>query len=727
VGARFHLWLHNSSKPDKENKWNGWLRKNGEEPVIWEQRKNNTSVERLDFFLKSKGYYYADIKDTVILKKKKADVTYHIRTGWPYRINKVTYSISDTSIAQLVLADTLNTLIKSGMPLDEDIIRAELKRIETNLKNSGYFSFAEGYLDPHADTTNLNRKADLDIKIKPYIGRTDDNQIVEIPFPLYRIRSVKVNASLDMQNLMESTNRNKTVSDTLKQGEVSFIIPQHFPVKASTIRSAVFIFPDSLYRISNLNQTYQHLNGLRNFRQITPEFTELPGQKGLRERELDCMISLLPHPRQNYSIEMEGTNSDGNLGGGARFQYQNRSLFSHAEIFELQLRGLVEAVSKERRLQFKAKMEYEAEASITIPKFMLPFSSSRFTQKYNPKTTFSILYNYQQYPEYYVRTVFSTSFGYHWRGSDVTSHHVKPLDVNFVQLPEQYLSDDFKSKLLRYPYLRNSYQSHMVVSSSYTYVRDMRSVNRDAFFFRTNLETAGLLLDAVYRMSGQTKTPGKPYEMFGNDFSQFFRGDVDLRYYYTVNGNNRTVARLFAGVGFPYGNSKTTSTNESDGTTKTVSSMPFEKKYYAGGANSLRGWRLRSLGPGSYRDTVSLTSYPNNTGDIKLEANLEYRFHLVWQIEGALFMDAGNIWETHKDEDRPGANFNFNRFYRELALSGGLGFRFDLKYVILRADLGMKLREPAGSGRWAFTRKENGSVVGWNDFCLSIAIGYPFF
>jgi outer membrane protein assembly factor BamA len=215
--------------------------------------------------------------------------------------------------------------------------------------------------------------------------------------------------------------------------------------------------------------------------------------------------------------------------------------------------------------------------------------------------------------------------------------------------------------------------------------------------------------------------------MFHNEFSQFVKGDIDLRYHHTIDGNNRMVARIFAGVGWPYGNSKTTSAND-DGTLKTVVAMPFEKKYYVGGANSIRGWRLRSLGPGSYKDSVSFTAYPNNTGDVKLEANLEYRYKLVWLIEGALFMDAGNVWDSHKDDDRPGASFSFDRFYREIALSGGLGLRFDFKYVILRADLGMKLHDPAGSGRWAFTPKPySNKRVNWDDFCLSIAIGYPFF
>jgi len=729
VGIRFHLWLYNSSKLDKNNKWNEWLRKNGEEPVIWQQGLTNTSKEQLDLFLKRKGYYYADVTDTVVLKKKKAGVTYIIKTGWPYIINKVTYTISDTSIAKILLADTLNSLIKHKMLLDEDILKNENKRIETNLKNNGYYSFASDFIQPVVDTFNLNRKANLELVVRPHTERTEDNQVVEMPYPKYYIRSLTVNASLNMQNLMETNNLRKSAMDTLKHGELHFIIPQQFPVKASTIRNTIFIFPDSLYRISNVNQTHQHLNGLRNFKQINHEFSEFSGQTGLPVRELDCIISLLPLSRQNYSVELEGTNSEGNLGGGLRFQYQNKSLFGHAEIFNLKLRGLVEAVSKNQSQsvigKYAAKMEYEAEASINIPKFLLPFSFNRFAQRYNPQTAFSLSYNYQQYP-IYVRTVFNTSIGYNWRGSDVISHLVKPLDVNFVQLP--FIYDEFMKRLERFPYLKYSYQSHMVVSSSYTFVRDMRLLNKDNFFFfRTYFETAGLLLDAAYRLTNQTKQPGKSYTMFYNEFSQFIKGDIDLRYYYTINGNSRMVARIFTGVGWPYGNSKTTVTND-DGTPKTVIAMPFEKKYYVGGANSIRGWRLRSLGPGSYRDSVSLTAYPNNTGDIKLEANLEYRYKLVWVMEGALFMDAGNVWDSHKDEDRTGAEFNFNRFYRELALSGGLGLRFDFKYVILRADLGMKLRDPAGSGRWAFTPKYDGRKrVGWDDFCLSIAIGYPFF
>ena len=724
--GRFHLWLYNSAKPEKKNWWNEGLRKNGEPPVIWQQAKTIRTKQEFDLFLRSKGYYYADITDTVIFKNRKAKVIYNVESGWAYKINDISYVIPDTAIARIVLADTTHSIIKRGMLIDEETLRDEIQRIEINLRNKGYFSFSRDHITPQLDTFYRSMHANLYFLFRAHTEANADNHVVEMPYPQYVVRNVTVNASLNMQNLLETANLHRNVSDTLRQGEVNFIMPPDFPVNANTINRAIFIHQGSLFRISDVNSTYQHLNGLRNFQQITSEFNEVQGQSGMQTRELDCMLNLLPFTRMRIDYEMQGTNSEGNFGGGLRLNYQNRSLLGNAEFFDLRLHGAIEAVSTtESSLQFKAKMEYEAEAMINIPKFLLPFHSNQFAQRHNPRTIFSILYNYQQFPEHYVRTIFSTYLGYSWR-ERINNHFIKPLDIYFVQLP--YISPAFQSRLNRYPRLRNSYQSHMVISSNYMFVRDLRNAKRDnnAFFIRTNFETAGLLLNAAYQMTRQTREPGKSFEAFGNDFSQFIKGDIDFRYYHTINENNRLVARIFTGVGFPYGNSKNIIYNEEDGTTKTVAVMPFEKKYYAGGANSTRGWRLRSLGPGSYAGTA-LPSYPNNTGDIKLEANLEYRFRLIWRIEGALFTDVGNIWDMYNDDDRPGANFEFNRFYREISVSGGTGLRFDFTFFVLRADIGMKLRDPAGNGRWAFTQKlDDGKRFGREDLNFSLGINYPF-
>ncbi|MDR1864464.1 MAG: outer membrane protein assembly factor [Bacteroidales bacterium] len=717
LGMRFHLWLYNQSKLDKDNKWNNWLRKNGEEPVVWQQTLTERSREQLGLSLRNQGYYYAKVTDTVILKKQKATVLYSITTGWPYVVSRMSYTIPDTTVARLVFGDTIHSLIRPGMLFDAGIMQKERKRIETNLKENGYYSFSEEFITFNADTAHRNRTVSLNMNIRAHTEQTEDNQLIETPYPLYTIRSLTVNASLDMQNLREDRHR-KSATDTIVRGSVQFIMPRLFPVKASTIAQSLHILPGSLFRISRVNRTYQHLLSLHNFRQANIEFTEPPGQNASLMRELDCRINLLPFMRQSYTVDLEGTNSDGNLGGGVRLLYQNKSLFGHAEIFDLRLRGMVEAVSAtEAALQFKTAMEYEAEATLNIPKFMLPIQPNSFIRRYNPKTAFSILYNYQRRPQY-TRSVFSTSVGYNWRGSSIISHTIRPIDIKYVQLDN--VNATYGMYLEKYPYLKNSYQTHMVVSGNYTFSRDLQQLKKDNFFFiRTNLETAGFLLNIFSRLTDRSADPAQPYKILDNTYSQFVRGDVDIRNYSTINANNRLVTRLFVGVGWPYGNSTTRS---EDG--KILASMPFEKKYYSGGAMSMRGWRLRSLGPGSFRDSVSISAYPNNTGDIKLEANLEYRFKLVWVMEGALFLDAGNVWDSHKDEKRAGADFDFKRFYREIALDAGIGFRFDFTYFILSIDGGMKLFDPAGYRGWVFKR-----TPGWERpriFNLSFGIGYPF-
>ncbi|MDR3093240.1 MAG: BamA/TamA family outer membrane protein [Bacteroidales bacterium] len=718
LGFRFHLWLYNKSKLDKDNKWNKWLRRNGEEPVIWSQSLTNRSRDQLNLSLRNQGYYYAHVTDSIAFKKKKAYVYYRVKTGDPYIVHKISYSIPDTAIARLIIKDTVNTLLHSGMLLDADVLEKERKRVETRLKENGYFSFSKDYIGFLSDTTFQNKTVNIEMNVRPHTEQTTDNRLIETSYPRYQIRSLTVNAGLSMQNLL--TDFAKTpIADTVNMGSVQYIMPEHFPVKASTISQSLYINPGNLYKLSDVDQTYQHLQSLRNFNRISTDFAEVPDQNGLMMRDLDCRVNLLPLKKYSYTAELEGTNSDGNFGGGVNLLFQNKSLFGHAEIFDFHLRGTIEAVSATNAVfKFKHAMELETEMTLNLPKFLLPFQHHRFTRQYSPKTVFSLLYNYQQRPQY-TRTIFNTSVGYNWRGSSIISHTVRPVEINYVQLDQ--MSSEFTKYLNKYPYLKNSYQTHMVVSSNYTFTRDLPSIKKDNFFFiRSNFETAGLLLNSFFKLKEKNKTEtATPYMIFDNPFSQFVKVDVDLRYYQTLNANNHVVTRLFAGVGLPYGNSKVVAP---DGTV--TAAMPFEKKYYSGGTLSMRGWRMRSLGPGSYKDSVTVSAYPNNTGDVKLEANIEYRFKLVWVIEGALFVDVGNVWDLQKDEKRAGADFEFKRFYRELAVDAGLGFRLDFTYFILSIDTGMKLIDPAGSRGWIFNSLSDTDRP--RIFNVSFGIGYPF-
>jgi hypothetical protein len=307
----------------------------------------------------------------------------------------------------------------------------------------------------------------------------------------------------------------------------------------------------------------------------------------------------------------------------------------------------------------------------------------------------------------YTRTVANATFGYNWKSDNYTTHSVYPLQFNVVKLP--FIDSDFELRIDTSSYLAYSYKDIFIVGGKYTYVFNNQNIkkSRDYWFVKINGELAGNLLALGYSFGSAEKRDGS-YNVFGQPFAQFVMGDIDLRYNRKLNEASTVVYRLFLGMGLPYGNSK---------------AIPFEKQFFGGGANGIRAWQVRSLGPGSYTSDGEV--FFNQTADIKIELNSEYRFKLFWIIEGALFIDAGNIWTFYTDEDRPGSKFEINKFYKDLAVGSGLGLRFDLNFVTIRTDLGVKMRDPG-------ITEQRGWIPGsrplsWrDDFTLSFSIGYPF-
>jgi outer membrane protein assembly factor BamA len=352
-------------------------------------------------------------------------------------------------------------------------------------------------------------------------------------------------------------------------------------------------------------------------------------------------------------------------------------------------------------------IELGIEGRLTFPTFLLPFKTERFIRKYNPKTSTSISYNYQHRPDY-TRSVFQTTFGYNWTSGDFITHIINPLQLNFVKMIDA--SDEFLEDI-EDTYLEYSYEDRLILGVNYSFIfsnQDMKKT-KDFVFFRTNLETAGILLKGMARAINAERDSLGRYIMFGNAFAQYVKGDVEFRYFKIMNDQTNLVYRIFAGVAYPYGNSIT---------------IPYEKQYFTGGANGIRAWQVRNLGPGSFNifNESEAPRYPNQTADVKLEGNIEYRFDLFWLLEGALFVDGGNIWSLNKDDDRPGAFFEWDRFYKEFALGTGFGLRMDFSFFVFRFDLGMKVRDPAQpeGSRWVFMNS------GYNSPQFNIAIGYPF-
>jgi len=642
--------------------------------------------------------------------KQKTDITYRVNTGQAYTVRDVIYNVRDENLRKLFYMDTINCLIKRGQIYDVDVMQNERIRMERFIKDMGFYGFSRDHIFFEVDSTAGNRQVDIFYGIKKFLRYTDDNRIIESLHQRYRVNRVFVYTGFDPKKALEEDEAYYSRQDTTAYDGYFFINDREkHSVKPHVIMQSLYIKPGDLFQVTNMERSQTHLNSLQSFRLVNISYKEPDHLTGwdYDETPLNCIIRLSPVTLQEFRVELEGTNSGGNLGGAINFVYQHNNLFRGAERLNVKLKGAYETLS-EQISGAGSTQEYGFESSLTLPRFMLPFlEKESIIKKYNPKTIINAAYNYQKMPVY-TRTVANASFGYKWQGGRHTDHFVNPLQLNVVRLP--FIDPAFERRIDTSSYLAFSYKDVFLLGGNYIYVFNNQNIkkSRDYWFIKLSGETAGNLMAAGYRLAGEEKPQGDSYEIFGQPFAQYVKGDVDIRYNRIINNVSSVVYRSFIGVGVPYGNS---------------GAMPFEKQYFSGGANSIRAWQVRSLGPGSYTPVDS--SFFNMTADIKLEFNVEYRFKLFWILEGALFVDAGNIWTYYDDEDRPGARFKLNKFARDLAVGTGFGLRFDLNFVILRADLGMKLRDPQlpDNPKWILQRR---SLNFKDDFSLNISIGYPF-
>jgi outer membrane protein assembly factor BamA len=709
LGFKFHLGIYNLSNPKKEKGISKYLRKIGEEPSVWDPYNTKRSVDQLKTYLRKKGYYYGEVrvKDSINLKRRKVKLTYYIKSGEPIKIRSLSFSAEDSVIRKIFYADTINTLIKRGANLDEDVLTDEKKRLVYYFMNKGYYNFNKDIIHYNADTVGLNGYLEMDI------SANDNNKNQNSsPYNVYSIRNVTIET--ENNNIFELDKYgNKIKTDTIESSGLKFIYRENFYVKPKVILQSNYILPGKNFRIEQVDATRKYLYGLNVFGKVDIQFTDISAKDTSGRYLLDCNLKLKPLPIQSSTIEVEGTNSSGNLGAAANWVYQNRSLFGNAESFIFKVRGALEAIKPNEGSELDKTVEYGVETGINLPKFLLPLNSIVFIKKYNPKTSVNLAYNYQKRPDL-TRTVANISFGYNWKQDWHITHYFNPIEFNYVDISNmtQTFRDIIKDK-----YIENSYTNHLVPVTSYSLIINTQNIKKASNFhyFRLNVESAGNLVTLINKAINSTKHSDnidndtiRYYKLFGTRYSQYLKADIDFRHYHMFSQGNSIVYRFFAGVAYPYGNAK---------------SVPFEKQYFSGGANSIRGWQVRSLGPGSYRE-VNEKAYPNSIGDIKLEANIEYRFKLIWILNGAIFTDVGNVWAISEPINMPEAGFKWNGFIDDLAVGSGFGLRFDLKFFLFRTDLGLKMRDPSrfSYDRWIFQQK---SLI-LKDFALSIAIAYPF-
>lgn len=706
--ARFHLGLYNLSGRNEKKRFNKWLRSIGEAPVVYSDFLTDRTAFQMKSYLNNKGYYDALVTDTVVFKKKKAyvryDITpgevttvsnYHFRDVSDYINNELPDSIA---LMQRVLDDTLHTLLRRNMPLDMEILEQERERITKMLKEDGYFNFSKNFIQFYADTAYTGNPNLSHVFMGIQNSPADSNA-----YRKYEIGNIDVNFDYDPMLLLSG--KDASYRDSVVDG-IGVLYRGKLKIKPNVIIETIQFKQGEFYNVQKVIDSYSRLQALNLFKSVDIKFEpkDLDGEIP----RLDCHIRLTPLKRQSYNVFLEGTNNSGNIGVGGNFTYNHRNLFKGAENIRFSVWGAL----KKERLNEKGSVfstkEIGAELKLVTPQFWMPvFWLEDFRRNFAPKTSMSLSYSYENTP-YYSRQIGSAKFGYLWRKSDKRwRYNFDLVDFNYVLMKD--VDAGFINGLIN-EYVKSAYTDHMILSANFSAIFSDQQLNTKSNFnyFRTNIESAGNLLlglDKIFGAKKITTETERYYKQLGVRYAQYVKMDGEYRFNHYINKANTIVYRMFLGGGYPYGNMKV---------------LPFEEAFYCGGANDIRAWQMRTLGPGSYSTT---DRYPNSVGDFKLEVNIDYRFKLFWLLEGALFVDAGNIWNINKFEDRPGTMLGFD-FYKQIAVGTGAGLRLNMNFFLLRFDWGIKMCDPSKPEKQRFVLFDNGKWM--KNTVFNIAIGYPF-
>ncbi len=708
---RFHLGLYNLSSKKKED---GILKRIGEPPVIHSAYLTQMSKEEFKRFMNNKGYYQAKVTDTIIYKKnQKAEVYYTIIANEPHRIKSFKTEILDDSIKAQSKGDSAKTLIKLNGTFDTDVLAAESKRVLNRFQNEGFFRINKNEIYFEADTTKASKSVNLNLVVEKENISSDPAVVQERDHQRFTFRRFYFYTDYESQKQLFSENRKEAAvekTDTLIVGNQYFISHGKMKYNPQMLMNMNHIRDKGYYSVDLVERTYNELFSLRLFKLINIRFVETNVPDSLGNPTLDCIIQLSPTVRQSYSVSLEGTNSLGNLGIAGNLGYQHKNIFRGGELLDVVLLGATEKQNYgtgDSKITFNS-FESGIDTKITLPKFLAPVKTRNFFRYSTPQTLMNLSYNYQRRPDY-TRTIIRASFGYQWKSSEYTTHRINLLDLNMVKM---FAYDPSFIARIENLYIKSSYTDHSISSWNYSYTWNTQNIQKRSnySYVRASVETAGTVLYGVSKLFDRSLHPsdsigGTKYHFLGTPFAQYVKSDLEYRRGLLIDKYNAVVFRAFAGMAVPVGNSD---------------QVPFERKYFTGGANGIRAWPVRTLGPGSYKANVN--EFPNQSGDIKLEANAEYRFAMLGDFEGALFVDMGNIWSLK--DNRPGTEFAFPRFYKEIAIGTGAGLRYDFSFVIIRVDLGIKLHDPsmAPGNRWipanSWLTKDNINVA--------FAIGYPF-
>ena len=706
-------WIYYQAELRPKSKFWAWLYRNfGREPIYYDKAEADNSALQMMRYIDNVGYFHSKVNHTLELKERRrlARVTYHVYPTEPYRVNSIEYEIGDTLMERFIMRDSAKFGVDTGDIYNAYTLSDQRDMITERLKNSGYYYFNHSNIQYEVDSNFMNHTLSVKMKVDPK----------EIAHRRYRINNISIYP--DFSVLKMNGKPTDSASLTVKVGRrqlpntLDFYYFDKPRVKPSTFEHSIQIVEGMPFMLRNVTSTYEALANYNLFGNVNIQFDSVPNDK---RNLLDCRITMQQNDTHSFTMQAEGTHSDGDLGIKGSLSYTNRNIFHGAEMLRIGVKGGLEA---QKIIELNATenggnsrvfntWELGLTGSLTFPKFLSPFALTTFSRDFQPTTSIALGSNTQT-RYYYSRFISSASFTYDWKSNYRFKHSLSPIYFNGVRISN--IRPDFQEFLDNETNQRkkNQYTSHMLFGMRYSFIYNTQRINQEGSFFyiRADLESSGNLLSLFNKTKLMSEENGV-HKIWDIPYAQYVRTSVDLRQHLDMGNNCWFVFRQFVGLGIPYGNSE---------------DLPFERSFYVGGANSLRGWVYRGVGPGGY---VPTGNDFEKIGDIQLEMNAEYRFPIDDIFNGAVFVDVGNVWSFHPNEDMPGSEFKFNNFYKQLAMDAGFGLRIDVSFLIIRLDLAYAMRNPypnENGNYWRFLRALTTGDISQSNWKLNIGIGYPF-
>ena len=696
LGLRPKLWFYNiAGEPKKQKGIRYWLRtKVGEPPVLFSKVDLEYNASVLRNFTENRGYFKTRVSADSTVSHKRATAEYTVVPKKQYIIKSVIFPDDSLAMSRIIGRSSRRSLLKVGQPYDLDIIKAERERIDARLKEKGYYYFNPDYLLAQVDSS----KGDHEVKIR---------LVIKADTPPKALTAYKINKIVVYPNFTISKDSVKYQPKDIIQYKDFTIIDTADSFKPRVFDRAIHFKKGDFYNRKDHNLTLNRFVNLGTFSFVKNEFKpsdSLPNA-------LDSYYYLTLLPKKFIRVEVLGkTNSASYTGSEININWNNRNLFRGAELFTVSIFGGADFQLSGAN-NGKNIYKLGTETSLTWPRFIVPFFHIEGSSEYVPRTKATVRYEYQNRTQLYALNSFKTSFGYQWKENIRKEHQLNLIDVTYVS--PNHVTAEYLADIQEDPSLEKIIEKQLIFGPTYTYTytNTMQKRRKNTFYFSGDLDLAGNVTGLV---TGANVKDGNQKNIFDVPFSQYVKMRGDLRHYLKLGKESELASRIILGIGLPYGNSR---------------ALPTAKQFVVGGTNSIRAFRARSLGPGSYLNAQTTNNFlPDQSGDLKLEFSTEYRAKLFSIVRGALFVDAGNVWLLNADPNKSGGEITKD-FMKDIAVGAGAGLRFDLSFLVLRTDLAFPLRKPYlpqgqrwviddinfGSGPW---RKEN--------LILNIAIGYPF-